>query len=267
MPITRTYYKVHRVFPDQDYFYLENISGSTTSFSINKIGTPASTDLAYSFDKVTWTDIHNGGSITNVANGAKVYLRSSTGFSIDNSNYYKINCGRCNLGGDIVSLIDYLFMGSINEIPQNCFIYIFNNNNDIVNANFSLRGITTINQGAFQYTFQNDYSLISVPDFADVTTLGVGALEGMFLNCTSLRTPLDLTNVTNTTTSSIRSLYQGCSLFNDAIYPNIPVWSDSITYTWLANTAATGVVRKPAGTTIQTGTASGVPTGWTTEDY
>lgn len=267
MPITRTYYKVHRCFPDPDYFYMENTSGSTTQFSVTKIGTPASTDLAYSLDKVTWTDIHNGGTISNVANGAKVYFRSTTGFSLNNSNYYKLNSVNCNLGGDIVSLIDYTSMGIITEIPQNSFIYTFNNDSHVVNANFSLSGITTIGQAAFEYAFQNVSSLISVPDFSDVTTLGVSALEGMFLNCTSLQTPLDLTNVTNTNTSSIRSLYQGCSLFNDAIYPNIPVWSDSITYAWLYNTASTGVVRKPAGTTIQANTESGVPTGWTTEDY
>lgn len=264
MPITKTYYKVHRCFPDPDYFYMENIHSGSNSIEVRKNGTPRSTDLSYSFDKQTWTDIHNGGSIS-VPQGSKVYFRSTTGFSLSTSNYYRINCGNFNLGGDIVSLIDYTSMGVLTEIPSGSFIYAFNNNN-IINANFTLNGITNIGDAVFYYTFQST-PLITVPDFSNVTTLGDGALEGAFYGCTSLQTPLDLSNVTNVTTGSFRQLYGDCSSFNDAIYPNLSSYSDTYSYGWLAGTAATGVVRKPAGLTIPTNNTSGVPTGWTTEDY
>ena len=51
--------------------------------------------------------------------------------------------------------------------------------------------------------------------------------------------------------------------------PNVSTWVTSATvYTnWLYGVAATGIVHKPSGLTIPTDTTSGVPTGWTTQDY
>ena len=48
--------------------------------------------------------------------------------------------------------------------------------------------------------------------------------------------------------------------------PNITTWDTSKFENWLNNVSSSGVVRKPAALTIPSG-LSGVPTGWTTENY
>ncbi len=279
MPITKTYYKVHRCFPDPDYFYMENISGNTATFGVFKSGTPASTDLAYSFDKVTWTDIHNGGTISNVANGAKVYLRSSTGFSSDEHNYYTLKGTdnqyskgvAFNVGGHIATLINYTNVGSVTSLPNYSLNRMFGNGTDgngLVHANIDFYGIKTLGERSCERMFYYCVDLVSIPDFSDIEDITRYSLNNTCFNCTSLMTPFDLSNVTSWTVYSLAGLYGNCSSLTEAIAPNVTTtWEPYNAINWLSGVAATGVVRKPAGLTIPTDNDSGVPTGWTTEDY
>lgn len=266
MPITKTYYKVHRVFPDPDYFYLENISGSAANFNVNKNGTPASTDLAYSFDKVTWTDIHNGGVVT-VADGEKIYLRSTTGLSLDTNNFISFAfTSICNTGGHIASLFNYLNIGSFTEIPSYGCLYLFNSVNT-VHCNIDFAGVTTIKQHGLEMTWYQNSNLITVPDLSGIQTIETYGLSSGFAWCTSLQSGVDLSGVTNYDNYSINKLYYKDASLNDATYPNVSSYNQNSCYDWLQDTASTGVVRKPAGLTIPTNTNNGIPTGWTTEDY
>lgn len=277
MPIIKTYYKVHRVFPDPDYFYMENTSGSTGAFLIMKSGTPATTDLSYSLDKVTWTDIHNGGTISNVPNNGKVYLRSTTGLS-SSSGYISIKGGNnqyaagtsYNVGGHISTLVNYTNVNSITTIPDNNFRRLFGSSttdSGLVHANIDLFGIKTIESNAFEHTFQYNRNLITIPDFSGIETVGSYGMQSMLEGCTSLTVPVDLSGITSVAAASMGALYDGCSSLVEAIAPNISTWDNSTFNYWLNGVASTGVVRKPAGLTIPTDSASGVPTGWTTENY
>lgn len=268
MPITRTYYKVHRCFPDPDYFYLENISGSTTQFMVIKNGTPASTDLAYSLDKVTWTDIHNGGTISNVANNAKVYFRSTTGFSNSQSDYYRLFSNKnFNAGGLIATLFDYTNTNTITAIPNYGLYTLFSGYGNLVHANIDFYGISTIGNFGCYCMFENSTKLITIPDFSPVSNVGEYGVKFTFAGCTSLQTPADLSNVTTVESNGCGYMYQGCVLLTEAIAPNVSSYDQNKFTMWLNNVASTGVVRKPAGLTIPTDNASGIPTGWTTEDY
>lgn len=328
MPITRTYYKVHRVFPDPDYLYLENTYAGDNTLTITKTGTPTSTDLSYSLDKNTWTDIYNGGTVT-VPQGGKVYLRSTTGMAAGASNNYTISMSQTHtVGGHIASLIDYSNISSINTIPSYAFYGLFKNDTNLTNTTVDFSGITTIQQrgcssmfyGCTNMTGDADLSdVISIEtngctemyyqtkitscDLTNLTTLGDGALgsniryfnygafaecshlttiigfnklttvgdSGLgraFYNCTSLITGADLSNVTVTTgDTNFAQMYLNCQSLNLAVSPNLNTWNTSLFNNWLSGVAATGVVRKPAGLTITADSASGVPTGWTTEDY
>ena len=271
MPITRTYYKVHRCFPDPDYFYVENISGSASTFEVIKSGTPASTDLAYSLDKVTWTDIHNGGTISNVANGAKVYFRSSTGFSNNTNNMYFIRgLSNFNAGGHIATLLNYLNVEGVTSIPSYAFNNMFYKSGygmKLVHANIDFYGIKTIGDYGCNRMFFENRQLIEIPDFSGIESVGMGALTETFYLCTSLMTPANLSNVTSWNNGSITGIYGNCSSLTEAIAPNVLSWTTTNASNWLSGVAATGVVRKPAGLTITADSASGVPSGWTTEDY
>lgn len=279
MPIIRTYYKVHRAFPDPDYFYMENIAGQAVPFGIFKFGTPASTDLSYSFDKVTWTDIHDGGTITSVPNGAKVYFRSSTGFNLGNNGFYYIKASDSgssqgydfNVGGHIATLFDYTNVESTTAIPDYgcyCMFGTSNNGNGLVHADIDFFGIKTLGNHSLERMFFSSKKMVTVPDLSGVETVGDSSCTEMFYNCTSLTVPADLSGMSTVQTSSVFTyMYYGCSSLTEAIAPNISSWNTNVFNNWLNNTAATGVVRKPAGLTIPTDSTSGVPTGWTTENY
>lgn len=267
MPIIKTYYKVHRVFPDPDYFYMENVSGNSLIFYVNKNGTPNSTDLSYSLDKVTWTDIHNGGTISNVTDGTKVYFRSSTGFNKDVSNYYSFNSGGVfDVGGHIATLIDYTSVDSMTSIPPYSLFAMLKDGRER-HANIDFDGITDIGEYGCYKMFQNGQYLITIPDFSGVTSIGTHGFDALLGNCQVLQTPADLSSVTSVGTFGLSSLYENSSLVNDVIAPNLNEWNTTNMSRWLSGVAATGVVRKPAGLTIPTDTDSGVPTGWTTENY
>lgn len=266
MPIIKTYYKVHRVYPDPDYFWMENTSGNTATFTVQKSRTPASTDLSYSLDKVTWTDIHDGGTITSVSNGAKVYFRSSTGLNSSNNDYYTLKSNyNFDVGGHIYTLVDYT-SSDFSVLPQYCLYRLFWQSG-VVHANIDFSGVTTIENNALNSTFLQSYHLITPPDLSSVTSVSNQAFYSTFESCTSLQTPVDLTNLTTVGPGGLYCMYNQCSALNDAIAPNVSSWDVNKAYYWLSGTAATGVVRKPAGLTIPTDSPHGVPTGWETENY
>lgn len=268
MPITRTYYKVHRVFPDPDYFYLENISGETLNFACFKHGTPTSTDLSYSLDKVTWDPIPNDGYIRNVVSGGKVWFRSSTGLNKDDDNYYYFNASDSfNAGGHIATLFNYLNVSSFTTIP-NYGCYSLFKDSRVVHANIDFYGVNTIGSYGCKTMFINSNRMVTIPDFSTIENIMYGGCANMFVRCTSLTTPADLTNVKSVGGEGCRYMYSNCSSLTEAIAPNIASWNTTYTFgDWLSGTASTGVVRKPAGLTIPTNTNDGIPTGWTTEDY
>lgn len=332
MPIVKTYYKVHRVFPDPDYVWLENNYAGDNTLTIQKSGTPASTDLSYSFDKNTWTDIHNGGSVT-VPQGSKVYLRSSTGFSTSGGygQNYTLNMSQSyKAGGHIASLFDYTDMGSVTAIPDYGCYRMFLNSTTLTSSEISFEGITAIGNSGCTFMYYGCSNMTGGCNMADVTVIGADGCGGMyrntkitycdftsltevgrrglgadgmgsssyygafdgcsyltdiigfdkvttittssfcrtFLNCTSLITGADLSGITSVSGDyACHTMYNGCSSLNIAIAPNISAWSETTFNRWLYGTAATGVVRKPAGLTIPTDSTNGVPTGWTTENY
>lgn len=255
------------MFPDPDYFYMENTSGNTATFTVYKTGTPASTDLSYSIDKVTWTDIHNGGNISNVTSGSKVYFRSSTGFSAGRYDTLRFDSNyQFDAGGHISTLLNYTDINSINSLGSYSFTSMFDSSK-IVHANIDFYGIKNIGQNSLYQFFKNCTSLVSIPDFSSIETVGVSGFAYTFEACSSLQTPADVSNVTSVDSSGFTATYSACTSLADAIAPNVSTWNTTSFTNWLVNTASTGVVRKPAGLTIPTDNASGVPTGWTTENY
>ena len=254
------------MFPDPDYFYMENTSGNTTTFTVTKNGTPASTDLSYSRDKATWTDIHSGGTISGVQSGEKVYFRSSTGLNKSTNDFFRVNSNyNFDVGGHIHTLVDYT-SDDFSVLPEYC-LYRFFWQSGVVHANIDFSGVTTIEHNAFDNTFLQSYYLITPPDLSSVTSVSNQAFNSAFESCSRLQTPVDLTNLTTVGPGGLYCMYNHCSALNDAIAPNVSSWDVNKAYYWLNDTAATGVVRKPAGLEIPTDSVHGVPTGWTTENY
>ena len=244
--IKRNYYKVVRVFPDpSSYFYIKNETmdeGRIVFFNSSWLST---LNLEYSFDKVNWNVAIS--SIDGVPADGYVYFRNTSGtFNTENlkSNF---NIGfNSSLGGDIRTLFNYTDVDSVTAIPAYGLSYAFKcvGNYKIIDiSNLSFRGITSIGNYGLNGTFDNGNSFFETTkgvDLRDVTTLGERALE---------------------------RLYAFNSNLTEVYAPNVSTWDITKANYWLNNVASTGVVYKPSTLDIPTDSESGIPSGWTTQDY
>ncbi len=238
--IKRNYYKVVRVFPDpSSYFYIKNETMSEIEILIINDWVK-DLSIQYSFDKVNWNVVNNDIGVP--ADGY-VYLRntSNTLCSEQKQNAFFIY-GNISLGGDIRTLFNYTDVDSVTAIPA----YGLNNMFSLQNgaklidvSNLSFRGITSIGDNAFGEIFR--FSLITKGiDLRDVTTLGERALHLLYYDCTNL---------------------------TEVYAPNVSTWDTSKTTSWLQGVSPNGVVYKPSTLDIPINDDSGIPYGWTTQDY
>ena len=243
--IKRNYYKVVRVFPDpSSYFYIKNETMSEGEISFNSSWLDT-VNLEYSFDKVNWTLIPSSDTwINNVPADGYVYFRNTSG-TFGGSNFESfINIWtKVSLGGDIRTLFNYLDVDSVTTIPAYGFRrpFIRGGIGDILDiSNLSFRGITSIGDFGLSGTFYNLDNITKGVDLRDVTTLGARALSEM---------------------------YSGCHNLTEVYAPNVSTWDANKTYYWLSGVSSTGVVYKPSTLDITTNDSSGIPSGWTTQDY
>lgn len=297
MPIIKPFYKLYRAFPDPDYVYFTNTYNGNNTLTVS-VTSGISTDLSYSLDKISWTDIHTGGSVT-VPQGGKVYLRSSTGIGTNDMNHGRTNLKMsqsCTLGGDFRTLVNYLDVENVTTL-NSTLRTMFEGNTYLTDASDLYLNIQTFTQDrAFMYMFSGCSSLCYPPNFDSVTnltymmfnrafsgcsmlmappslkgltTIDKRAFDDMFSGCSSLTTGIDFRNVTSVSNniSACVNVYSGCSSLNLAYAPRISGWNTSTFSNWLNGVAASGVVMKPSTLTITSDSASGVPSGWTTQDY
>lgn len=244
--IKRNYYKVVRVFPDpSSYFYIKNETmseGRIVFFDTSWLDT---VNLEYSFDKVNWTSVSS--TIYGVPADGFVYFRNTSGtFNTENLKS-SFNIGfNSSLGGDIRTLFNYTDVDSVTAIPAYGLHGAFECIGDykITDiSNLSFRGITSIGDYGMGNTFSNMSNYFSITkgvDLRDVTTIGERALNQLYYNNYNL---------------------------TEAYAPNISTWDTTKAESWLYNVAPTGVVYKPSTLDIPTDTSSGIPSGWTTQDY
>ena len=239
--IKRNYYKVVRVFPDpSSYFYIKNETMSEGEISYYDSGWLSTVNLEYSFDKVNW--IRFDYSFYLPAD-SYVYFRNTSGtFCTNEYNWvFWISDMSIRVGGDIRTLFNYTDVDSVTAIPAYGFKRPFGINNGRITdiSNLSFRGITSIGDYGLSEAFsQSQFTNTKGVDLRDVTTLGERALYYMY------------------NSSNLTEVYA----------PNVSTWDTSKTDSWLSGAASTGVVYKPSTLDIPQGD-SGIPSGWTTQDY
>ena len=238
--IKRNYYKIVRVFPDpSSYFYIKNETMSQNYMDFNSSWLET-VNLEYSFDKVNWTRF-NG---VYIPADSYMYLRNTSG-TFCTSGYTQVLYPNENisLGGDIRTLFNYTDVESVTKIPDYGFSRIFSMQNaaeitDI--SNLSFRGITEIGNYGLYFAFAWYHIGTKGVDLRDVTTLGNYALQNLYY---------DNPNIT------------------EVYAPNASTCDTNKTSSWLNNVAPTGVIYKPSTLTIPINNNSGIPYGWTTQDY
>lgn len=245
--IKKNYYKVVKVFPDPSYFYIKNETlNNRGRITIDNNQWLNTVNLEYSFDKVNWTPITSHFNVYVPADGY-MYFRNTSGTFCTKSyfNLIKIEF-KASIGGDVRTLFNYIDVDSITAIPNYGFmtpIYIPEQKGEITDiSNLSFRGITSIGDSGLNsaFNFNSRTSFTKGVDLRDVTTLGEKALYDMYRSCRNL---------------------------TEVYAPNVSTWDVSKTPSWLSNVAPTGVVYKPSTLDIPTNNDSGIPSGWTTQDY
>ena len=238
--IKRNYYKIVRIFPDpSSYFYIKNETMSGFNIDFNSSWLPT-VNLEYSFDKVNWRRVDR----FNIPADGYVYFRNTSGtFCTSEYNQTLFIYGNISLGGDIRTLFNYTDVESVTKIPDYGFSHPFAMQGDFKVtdiSNLSFRGIKEIGNYGLYETFGWFHIGTKGVDLRDVTTLGEGALN---------------------------SLYYDNPHLKEAYAPNVSTWDENKTSIWLSNVAPTGVLYKPSTLTIPINNESGIPSGWTTQDY
>ena len=245
--IKRNYYKIVRIFPDpSSYFYIKNETMEEGWIGLF-LFTPerlSEMTLDYSFDKVNWTRVteYNKDSI-HIPADSYMYLRNTTGVFGTDTQVFAPHFN-ISIGGDIRTLFNYTDVESVTKIPDYGFYYPFTMQEDskcIDISNLSFRGITEIGNYGLQSAFSNsDFMITKGVDLRGITTLGEGALNYLYSNNYNIK---------------------------EAYAPNVSTWDINKTSGWLSSVASTGILYKPSTLDIPTDTDSGVPYGWTTQDY
>ena len=124
---------------------------------------------------------------------------------------------------------------------------------------------TTLTNQCYSGMFRNCTSLTTAPELP-ATTLKTQCYASMFQGCSSLTSAPELP-ATTLADSCYESMFKGCSNLN-----NITMLAENISATnclgnWVQNVAATGTFTKAAAMTTLPSGASGIPAGWTVQDY
>lgn len=249
--IKRNYYKVVRVFPDpSSYFYIKNETMSEGEIGFNWSWLDSSiVNLEYSFDKMNWTLASRlNWSNLKIPADSYVYFRNTSGtFCTSEYNGCIIPFFKVSIGGDVRTLFNYTDVDSVTAIPDYGFCGPIGNGHSntgktelIDISNLSFRGITSIGAYGLYRAFIFKDQITKGVDLRDVTTIGESALNNMYYRCSNL---------------------------TEVYAPNVSTWDTAKTESWLASVASTGVVYKPSTLDIPTNDSSGIPSGWTTQDY
>lgn len=161
-------------------FYVKALEDMTVSFTTNPI--------QYSLDNEAWVDLPVGESTPTIAAGDKVYFKAEglTPTSSEGIGTFNI-VGRCNLGGNIMSLlygddfVDKVYIGK-----EYFFYKLFYQQTSIVHAGNLVLPATTLQPNCYKNMFNGCTSLTNAPKILPATTLAKNCYQGMFRGCTSL---------------------------------------------------------------------------------
>ena len=124
---------------------------------------------------------------------------------------------------------------------------------------------TTLAESCYRDMFSNCTSLTTAPEL-HATTLADWCYFNMFYGCTSLTTAPEL-HATTLASECYRSMFEGCSKLNKITMLATDISVSNCLYKWVNGVASSGTfVKHPQMTSLSSG-VSGIPSGWTVQDY
>lgn len=248
--------------------------------------------ISYSLDDGnTWATLASNTNSPTVTSGNKIMWKASLTPSTNGIGRFS-STAQFDVEGNSMSLLyGDNFIGST-TLPNKAFMYLFSGCTQMMSAENLILPATTMSSSGYAYMFDTCTSLTKIPElpattlaphcyrttfgrcssltsvrenYLPVTTMAEACYINMFIGCTSLTKGPDLL-----ATNLVKQCYQG--LFNSC--PNLnyikclaeSMVSDS-TSSWTTNVSSTGTfVKSPNMSSWSRGT-SGIPNGWTVQDY
>lgn len=271
----------------KQYLTFEAIEDSTFSLTQNA--------CEYSLNNGrTWVSLSAGTNTPTVPAGSKIMFKATnpTILEYDGIGTFS-STGKFNVSGNIMSMLcGDDFIGQNDLTGKNyAFSKLFKGCTNVVEAhnlvlpattlyNYCYSGMfngctsltavpqlpaTTLADGCYSYMFQGCTSLTTAPELP-ATILVDYCYGGMFYKCNSLTTAPEL-HATILVDWCYESMFEGCNSLNSIVMLATDISADRCLYNWVSDVASTGAfVKHPNMTSLTTG-KSGIPEGWTVEDY
>ena len=210
------------------------------------------------------------GTITLAKVGDKVeFWGDNSSYATSASDYSNIACDKdCYVYGNIMSLVQSEGFKDATELKQSyTFSSLFKSNAHIKNKSGAplLLPAVTLAFTCYYSMFADCKSLTAAPSLP-ATTLANICYYSMFYDCTSLASAPELPAAT-LANICYASMFRGCTKLSSVTCLATDISASDCTKNWLYGVAASGTFTKAAGMTgWPTGSASGIPSGWTVVD-
>lgn len=214
---------------DSQYLTFEAIESGTFKFNGNAV--------SYSLDNgTTWTSLASNTDSPTVNSGETIMFKAT----LPSEGTFS-STGRFNAMGNIMSLLyGDNFSGQTSLSGKDYAFYnMFSGCTGLTDASNLILPATTLASNCYREMFRGCTSLTTAPTLP-ATTLENNCYYAMFNGCTSL--------------SGITCLATDISAF-------------SCTFNWVQGVSATGTFTKASSMTSWSSGISGIPTGWTVQDY
>lgn len=267
--ITKVYLGTEQVYPtgqpshdySQDYLTFVALEDGTFKFSGNSIN--------YSVDDgQTWTALAANTNSPTVTAGNKILWKAS---GLTTSSTFGIGIFSSSIKYDIEGNIMSLeygddFVGQTDlSGKDNVFRLLFSGNSKIVSAENLVLPATTLSYRCYGGMFQNCGHLAIAPELP-ATTLSEACYVTMFYGCASLTTAPELP-ATTLAGWCYQQMFYNCTSLNEITCLATNISATSCVNQWVSNVSATGTfIKNPSMSSWTTG-SSGVPSGWTIQDY
>lgn len=227
----------------QDYLTIESLENENTIRFVKGSSAPSNT-YYYSLDNgTTWASSSSTGSWV-LNSGAKIIFKSvSNAFSRNNSVSYRWefkSSSSCIVYGNIMSLLygdDFIGKTTLK-------------------GNWSFNGLFYANGPRW-----TDISNLILP----ATTLTDNCYNNMFLGSSSTTAPI--LPATTLTSGCYTNMFYGCSSLNQVTCLATDISASNCLSNWLYGVSANGTFIKNSSMLDWSSGASGIPTGWTVQDY
>lgn len=302
--LDKLYYNEHLVWEkqsqhdySQDYFTIESLEDNN-SITLAPIDSAPSITFYYSTDDgTTWSTHGESSSKEWVLNsGDKLLLKANTTklSNYTTGSWHIISTKTHNVYGNIMSLLYGDNFAGQTSFPANStytFNSLFYNNAYLLNANNLILPATTLVEYCYRSMFEACTSLITTPTL-NAMTMAQGCYMSMFKGCSALQEAPELPATTLThscyyvmfyeCTSLVKApelpastaaiwcyyaMFQGCTSLNYIKCLATDISVTDCTLNWVNGVSATGEFVKDSSMTSWTTGTSGIPSGWTVNDY